>query len=196
MSLREPPSLSTHAADNLVFIREAMERSSTFTAIPGAGGAVMGGIGLAAASLAAAQPTPDLWLAVWLGAAALASLVGLVTMWRKANRAGLTLTGTSARRFGAGMAAPFIAGAAITYALWAARNFTVMAPAWLLLYGAGLLTGGQFSVTVVRWIGVSFMAVGLAAVVTPPAWGNIWLALGFGVMHIGFGIHIARSHGG
>ena len=36
------------------------------------------------------------------------------------------------------MAAPLVAGAAITYELWAIRTFTVMAPAWLLLYGAGL----------------------------------------------------------
>jgi hypothetical protein len=195
-SLGEPQSVGGRAADNLRFIRDAMERSSTFTAIPGAGGVVMGGIGLTAAGVAAMQPTSDRWLLVWLGSAALASVVGLFFMWRKATGAGLTLSGPSARRFALGMAAPLVAGAAITYALWSAGNFSVMGPSWLLLYGAGVLTGGQFSVSVVRWIGVCFMAVGLAAVLTPPAWGNLWLAIGFGGLHIGFGLYIARKHGG
>ena len=157
---------------------------------------VMGLIALAAAGIAASQPTGDRWLLTWLGAAAIAAVVGLIMMARKARVAGATLTGSNARRFALGMAAPFVAGAAITYELWAVRNFTVMAPAWLLLYGVGLLTGGQFSVAIVRGIGVCFMVVGIAAILTPPEWGNAWLAIGFGGLQIGFGIHIARNYGG
>ena len=133
---------------------------------------------------------------VWLAAAAVAAIVGLVTMAQKARSAGGTLTGVTARRFALGLAAPFVAGAAMTYELWAVRNFTVMAPSWLLLYGAGLLTGGMFSVPVVRVIGGCFMALGIAAILTPPEWGNVWLAIGFGGLQIGFGIYIARNHGG
>jgi len=192
----QPESVGSHAAENLRFIRHAMERSSTFTAIPGIGGVVMGVIALAAAAMAARQPTGDRWLLTWLGAAALAAVVGLIMMARKARVARVPLTGSNARRFGLGMAAPFVAGAAITYELWAVRNFTVMAPAWLLLYGAGLLTGGQFSVPVVRLIGVCFMVVGLAAILTPHEWRNAWLAIGFGGLQIGFGTYIARNHGG
>jgi hypothetical protein len=173
-----------------------MERSSAFTAVPGTGGVVMGVIGLAAAWIGAMQPTGDRWLATWLGAAVIAAVVGLIFMSLKARAAGLTLMGTNTRRFALGMAAPFVAGAAITYELWVVRNFTVMAPSWLLLYGAGLLTGGMFSVRVVRIIGVCFMAVGLAAILTPPEWANIWLAIGFGGIQIAFGIYIARNHGG
>jgi predicted phage tail protein len=114
----------------------------------------------------------------------------------KARRAGLTLTGRNARRFALGIAAPLIAGAAITYELWTVRSFTVMAPAWLLLYGTGVLAGGMFSVPVVRALGVCFMTAGVAAVLTPPAWANVWLAVGFGGLHFGFGAYIARNLGG
>jgi hypothetical protein len=191
-----PASLSGHAADNLTFIRQAMERSSTFTAVPGAGGCAMGIIAVAAAVIADRQPTSDRWLLTWLAAAALASMVGLVAMARKARQSGATITGAIARRFAAGLLAPFVAGAAITYALWAVGNFTVMAPAWLLLYGAGLLTGGIFSVRAVRLIGACFMAFGILAILTPSTWGNLWLAAGFGGLQIGFGVYIARNHGG
>lgn len=191
-----PASLGGHAADNLVFIRQAMERSTTFTAVPGVGGCVMGAIALVAALAGSRQPTGDGWLLVWLAAAAAAAVAGLVTMARKARLAGATLTGANARRFAVGLAAPLVAGAAITYELWAVRNFTVMAPAWLLLYGAGVLTGGIFSVPAVRLLGALFMALGLLAVLTPPDWGNIWLAVGFGGLQLGFGAYIARNHGG
>jgi hypothetical protein len=191
-----PEPLSGRAADNLRYIRQAMERGTTFTSIPGAGGAIMGGVALAAAVVAARQPSADRWLLAWLGGAAVAAFVGLVAMARKARLAGVTLTGASGRRFALGMAAPFVAGAAITYELWAVRNFTVMAPAWLLLYGAGVLTGGIFSVPAVRAIGVCFMVLGIAAIATPPEWGNVWLAVGFGGLQIAFGIYIARNHGG
>ncbi len=191
-----PEPLAGRAADNLRYIRQAMERSSTFTSIPGLGGVGMGVVALAAAAVASRQPTGDAWLLTWLAAALAAAVVGFVTMAAKARRAGAALTGASARRFALGMAAPFVAGAAITYELWAVRSFTVMAPAWLLLYGAGVLSGGIFSVPIVRAIGVCFMGLGLAAIATPPEWGNLWLAIGFGGMHVAFGIYIARNHGG
>jgi len=192
----EPERLSGRAAENLRFIRQAMERGATFTSIPGAGGAVMGGVALIASGFAARQPTGDRWLITWLVAAALAAVLGLIAMARKAKRAGATLTGANARRFALGMAAPFVAGAAITYELWAVRSFTAMPPTWLLLYGAGVLTGGIVSVPVVRIIGVCFMVLGILAIVTPAEWGNLWLAIGFGGLQIGFGTYIARNHGG
>src|SRR5687767_895488 len=91
---RQPRSISSRAADDLTFIRSAMERSSAFTAIPGAGGVVMGVIGLIAALVGARQPTTDRWLWTWLVAAFVALIVALVAMAWKARRAGLTLTGT------------------------------------------------------------------------------------------------------
>lgn len=188
--------MSSQAADNLLFIRSAMERSSTFTAIPGKGGVAMGIVAFAAAVAAASQPNGERWLLTWLAAAAIAAVIGLAAMAHKARQAGLPLAGPSARRFALGMAAPFVAGAAITYELWAVGNFTVMAPAWLLLYGAGVLTGGMFSVPIVRAVGLCFMAVGIAAIATPHQWGNLWLAVGFGGLQAGFGIYIARNHGG
>ena len=191
-----PEPLSGRAADNLRYIREAMERSSTFTAVPGVGGAAMGIVGLAAAAASRHASSPDRWLLTWLGAAAVAAIIGLATMARKARSAGIPLTGGMSRRFALALSAPFVAGAAITYALWTARAFSVMAPAWLLLYGAGVLTGGMFSVPVVRLMGACFMALGLLALASPADWNNVWLAAGFVGLQCVFGIYIARNHGG
>jgi hypothetical protein len=193
---RQPASLHDKAADDLRFIRQAMERGALFTAVPGLGGVAMGTLGLAAAAVAARQSTPEAWLAVWLGTAVVAFTVGVGAIWRKASRAGVKLTGGLARSFGVAVIAPIAAGAGITYALWSTRTFTAMPPVWLLLYGAGVLAGGAFSVPAVRIVGALFMLLGFAAALTPPAYGNAWLGVGFGALQLTGGIYIARHHGG
>jgi hypothetical protein len=45
-------------------------------------------------------------------------------------------------------------------------------------------------------MGLGFMTVGTLAVFTPPSWGDAVLAFGFGVLHIVFGLIIARKYGG
>ena len=47
----EPIRLPARADDNLRFIRDTMERASTFTAVPGAGGVAMGVTALLAAAI-------------------------------------------------------------------------------------------------------------------------------------------------
>jgi hypothetical protein len=173
-----------------------MERSSTFTAVPGLGGAGMGAVGLAAAMLAVRQPSAERWLVVWLAAAAVALSIGGAAMWRKAARSGAPLAGAVGRRFATSLAAPLVSGAALTWGVWERGNRVVIPAVWLLLYGAGVLAGGVFSVAAVRLLGVAFMVLGIVALVTPPEWGNIWLGIGFGGLQLVFGLYIATKHGG
>lgn len=173
-----------------------MERSGTFTAVPGLGGAGMGVVGITAALIGSVQPTAERWLATWLVAAAIAFAIGLTAMLRKAARAGVPLTGAVGRRFALSLSAPLAAGAALTAGVAMAGNWSLMPAVWLLMYGTGVVTGGAMSVAAVVIAGICFMALGAAALATPPAWGNMWLGLGFGLVHIGFGLYIARKHGG
>jgi hypothetical protein len=189
-------SFGEHAEESLQFIRRTMERSSTFTAVPGLGGAGMGAIGLAAAGLAASQSSADRWLVVWLLAAAVAMAIGVITMWRKAARIGAPLTGAVGRRFAMSLAAPLVAGAALTWGVWMRDDWPLMPPVWLLLYGTGLLAGGAYSVAAVRLLGLAFMALGVVALATPSTWGNVWLGSGFGGLQLVFGLYIAKRHGG
>ncbi len=188
--------IQSRAADDLRFIRQTMERSTTFTAVPGLGGAAMGIIGAAAAIAGSLQPTAERWLAAWIVAAAVAFVIGSLAMRRKALQAGVPLTGALARRFALSLSAPLAAGAALTVGLAQSGNWSLMPSVWLLLYGAGVVTGGMVSVPVVPVVGLCFMALGVFAMVTPPEWGNVWLGLGFGLLHVAFGLYIARKHGG
>ncbi len=58
------------------------------------------------------------------------------------------------------------------------------------------MTGGAFSVRIVPLMGLCFMTLGVLSFLAPPALGNLFLTSGFGLIHIAFGIVIARRHGG
>jgi len=183
-------------ADDLRFIRDTMERSASFTAVPGWGMVILGLTALAAASLAARQSTPAAWLKIWLAEAIVAAMIAFLSMRWKANRRGLPLFSGPGRKVALGLLPPLLAGALLSCLLVRAGLETALAPAWLLLYGAGIITGGAYSVSIVPIMGLCFMATGALAVVAPAAWSNAFLAAGFGGLHIIFGFLIARRHGG
>jgi hypothetical protein len=191
-----PRPLHDRALDNLRYIRQTMERAASFTAVPGWGLAVVGATALGAALLAARQPTPELWLAIWLGEAVVALAIGGTALVRKAFAVHDPLLSGPGRRFGLSFLPPMVVGGLLTVALWRAGLWHALPGTWLLLYGAGFVTGGAFSVRIVPVMGLCFMLVGSVALLGPAAWGNWWMAAGFGGLHLTFGAVIAQRHGG
>lgn len=194
--LAEVPAMHDKAMDNLRFIRETMERASSFTAVPGWGGVGMGMTALLASWLASRQTSPDAWLGVWLVAALIAVGTGAFATERKARRAGIPLFSGPGRKFALSLLPPLVAGALLTATLYRAGLLWALPPMWLLLYGTAVVTGGAFSVPIVPVMGTSLMMLGAAALFCPPSWGNWFMAAGFGGLQILFGTLIARRHGG
>lgn len=193
---QEPVALHSHAMDNLRFIRQTMERAGSFTALSGWGFLAAGLTGLAAAPIAAVQPSRGMWLMTWLVAALLSVLIGGGATLRKARLAGQVLLAGPGRKLVLSFAPPTVVAALLTPVLFGAGMTHLLPALWLLLYGAGVVTGGIFSVPVVPVMGVSFMVVGAAALLSPASWQDVFMALGFGVLHVVFGAVIARRHGG
>ena len=185
-----------HALDNLKYIRSTMENTTAFTAVPGYGMLLVGLSALLASWLSSTAKTNDAWLAIWTAEGMAAILLGFIAMIWKANQSGVSLFSNPARRFGLGFAPPLLAGAALTAAAARSSHYVEVPGLWLLLYGAGVITGGVSSVRVVPLMGLGFMALGAVALFAPAECNSICLALGFGGLHIGFGIWIARKHGG
>lgn len=192
----EPPALHTRAMDNLQYIRETMERSSAFTAVPGWGGCLMGVTALVGAVFANQTPNAREWMKTWLIVAVVAFIIGAWAIDRKSRATKLALLSGPGRKFALGMAPPIIAGGLISIALWRLNLWGLMPSAWLLLYGTGVVTGGMFSVPIVPVMGLCFMGLGAISFFAPSAWGDYFMGAGFGVLHIIFGIIIARRYGG
>lgn len=193
---KEPINLSDRAIDNLKYIRETMERSTAFTAVPGYGGMLMGATAVVAAYIANRQVYLVDALSVWLGEAVLAFLIGLLALWQKSKIAGQSLFSTPARKFAITFAPPLFAGVIVVLGLWRYGHYYEMAPVCIVSYGAAVACGGAFSVRVVPLMGWSFIALGAIAFVLPSSYGNLMMALSFGVLHIIFGAIIARRYGG
>lgn len=192
----EPVNIGDRALDNLKFIRETMERSTHFTAVPGYGGVFMGLTAVAAAIIANLQPLVKDWLIVWLIEAILAFSIGLFAMWQKSKISNTSLLSVPARKFAMSFLPPLVCGIVLTLGLWRFGHFEVMVPLWLLLYGAAVVTGGAFSVRIVPIMGWCFISLGTIAFFLPAGSGNQLMGLGFGVLHIIFGLIIARRFGG
>jgi hypothetical protein len=182
--------------ENIAFIRDAMERAGAFTAVPGWGGVLMGATALATTAVAGPPRESTRWLAMWLAEAAIAVAIALITIARKAGLSGSPLNAAPARRFALAYLPPLAAGAVLTV-VFAANGLIARLPGcWLLLYGAAVATGGAFSVRIVPVMGLCFMMLGALAFAAPAGWGHLFMAAGFGGLHVAFGLIIARRYGG
>ena len=201
--MSSPQPLRDRALDNLQFIRSTMERAGSFTAVPGWGMVVLGATALAASWLAGSLPvaavygaSQNRWLWVWMFEALLGAGIGVAALLYKALRAGDTIVNGPGRRFGLSVLPPFLVGALLTLVLWQTKQLQLLPAVWLLCYGAGVVTGGAFSMRIVPVMGICFMILGTAALFAPLGWAAWLLAGGFGGLHILFGSIIARRYGG
>lgn len=191
-----PPALHDRAFDNLTFIRQAMERAGSFTAVSGTGIVGIGLLGVVTSFVAARMESGAAWLAAWVTAAALAVVIELTLTSRKARTLGMPMMSGPGQKFALAFTPPLLAGAILTIALTPAAPRELLVGMWLLLYGAGVTAGGALSVPVIPVMGAAFMVSGVVALMLPASAANWMMLAGFGGLHMVFGFHIARRYGG
>ena len=193
----EPEPIQAHAMENIRFIRDAMSRASEFTAVPGWGGVLMGVTAILTAYISGPPDNSQRWVAIWFADAAVAAAIALAAMTMKARRIGAPLSSAApAYRFALGYVPPLVAGMVLT-PVFATMGLMARLPGcWLLMYGTAAATGGAFSVRAVPLMGLGFIALGVAAFAAPASWGHWFMAAGFGGLHLGFGLVLARRSGG
>lgn len=192
----EPPALHDRAIDNLRFIRETMERAGSFTAISGWGIVATGLAALAASAAARLAGSEALWVVIWVAAAVLCAIISSWATVRKAKRSGEPMISGPARKLALSFSPPMIVGALLTLVLVRMSLTELLPGVWLSIYGTAVVAGGAYSVRIVPVMGFCFMALGAVALFAPAGLGDWLMALGFGGLHVVFGIQIARRHGG
>ena len=194
--LDEPPALQARAMDNLRFIRETMERAGSFTAVSGLGVCATGVLAVVAAAVAGTDQASDRWMLAWFGALLGSVLVSGWATVRKARGAGMPILSGPGRKFVLAFSPPMVVGALLTLVLVRVDQMALLPGAWMLLYGTAVMAAGAFSVRIVPAMGGCFLLLGAVALFSPPVVAQILMAIGFGGLHLAFGVAIIRGHGG
>ena len=100
-------------------------------------------------------------------------LIGIVGAELKSRRAKMPLLSGPGRKFVAGFAPAILAAPAHYGAVPGGKHRVLLPGIWMLLYGAGVVSGGGASVRVVPMMGACFMAAGAAALLLPGVPGDI-----------------------
>ena len=194
-----PAAIESRALGTLAYIRASIESSSSMD-VPGMAGIVMGIIGVLTAVAVSVPRLAPHWLAIWLAAAALALVLGGASVARQTVRSGHSRYLGPTRKFLLCLCPALLAGAVLTLALANAGTLSFIPGTWLLLYGCAVLSASTVTTAgIARLIcimGALFVALGSVTFALPAAAHTLMLGLGFGVLHIIFGILIGRlSHG-
>jgi hypothetical protein len=190
------PALHERAVEDLRFIRDTMAKAASFTTVPGWGVACIGLTALAVAAMNHAACPSSVWVPLWIAEALIALAIGGWAVIRKARFTNTALLSAVGRKFLLNLLPPLAVGGLLTPVLMLRGAESLLPGVWLLLYGAGAVTAGAFSVPTVPTMGVCFMILGTTALVASPSWHVALLASGFGLVHLVFGVVIARRHGG
>jgi len=192
-------------ARDITEIRSMMERSSKFLSLSGLAGVMAGIYALAGAFISYKvldfnpddladrniQSDSSLWKIVLLALIVLMLALGtaIYLSWRKALKSGEKLWNATARRVLNAMAVPLVAGGLLILALLLKGLIGLMAPFSLIFYGLALYNTSKFTYEEVKTMGLIEIGLGLISTYYV-GYGLICWALGFGVVHIIYGIYL------
>jgi hypothetical protein len=192
-----PVPIETRALGTLAFIRTSIELSGSMV-VPGMAGVVMGCIGVLAALAASASRWAAHWLVIWVLAGAIAFAVGGALMAREAAQTGHARYLGPVRKFLLCLGPALLAGAVLTFVLWRAGMEKLLPGTWLLLYGCAVLSASTVTIAstmrLLCIMGALFVVLGSLAFGLPQPLHTAILGLGFGVLHILFGLLIGRMN--
>ena len=191
-----PISIESRALGTLAYIKRSIESSGSM-AVPGTAGIVMGCIGMLTALAASTPRWAPYSAAIWMLGGATAFVGGGALMAREAAQSGHARYLGPVRKFLLCLCPALFAGAVLTGVLWRAGLMSLLPGTWLLLYGCAVLSASTVTIaSTMRLIGIMgalFVALGCLAFLSPVRMHTALLGVGFGVLHIVFGLLVGRN---
>jgi hypothetical protein len=192
--------------ETLQDIKRIMERSSRFISLSGLSGIAAGICALVGAWFARNEFKPYykdyndrggyipedfrelkfrlLIIALAVLAAALVS--AFYFTWRKAKHNKLPVWDLTAKRLTINLLIPLVSGGLFLLAMYQYNEWRFIAPACLVFYGLALLNASKYTLSDVRYLGISQIVLGLISTQFPESGLYFWAA-GFGILHIIYG---------
>jgi hypothetical protein len=194
-------------------IRRIMERSSRFISLSGLSGIAAGICALTGAYFAnniiadyyfkynnAEGHRDEDFRALVIKLLILAAIVLVVSLilafiftWRRARQNRLPVWDLTARKLVWNVLIPLIAGGVFVLSMLQYGQWHFVAPACLIFYGLALVNGSKYTLSEVRYLGLLEIILGLINTQFINAGLYFW-AIGFGVLHIIYGIIMWWRH--
>ena len=191
---RNTVALDSHALGTLQYIRASIDAAGLL-AVPGSAGIAMGAVGILAALLVSLKVVPVNWLQIWLAAGLVAIAFGTALMVHQVLRRGTALYRGPLRKFLMCLCPPLLVGAVLTWQLWLRADFTLIPGIWLLMYGCAVMAASTLTRRALAVMGALLAVLGVVALQVPVNLQNAVLGVGFGGLHLLFGIMIGgRTH--
>ena len=196
---------------DLESIRNLMERSVKFISLSGLSGIMAGSYAIIGASIAyylvhyPGSPfdyriysinNPEILIQlIVLAALVLASsiLTGLWLSHRKAKKVGVKMWDSTSKRLFVNLSIPLITGGLFVLILLGNGHYDIAAPACLVFYGLALINASPNLYEEIRYLGYMEIALGLVSAAIP-GYGLLFWTIGFGLLHIVYGIFMYKHY--
>ena len=202
-----------HASlETLQDIRRIMDRSSRFLSLSGLSGVSAGVFALIGAYVArnwiyeyyTTSGEPAVAHNAYMGIIwKLAGLAGAVLFcavasafyftWRRTKKNNVPIWGPTSRKLVVNMLIPLIAGGVFIIGLLSHGQWYFVAPAILIFYGLALVNASKYTFGDIRYLGLLEIVLGLVNM-WYIGYGLYFLAIGFGVLHIIYGLIMWRKY--
>lgn len=204
-----------HPSDTLQDIKQMMERSSRFISLSGLSGIAAGICALIGAWFAYnelnaryVQRTEDDFFHVPHATIDVTSISGLIQdklfiiavitftaallsafvfTYLRSKKNNIPLWGSTARRLLMNVAIPMLSGGVFLFAMLQYNVYVLIAPGCLLFYGLALVNASKYTLGEVRYLGYGLLLLAFLNIIFVGQ-GLIFWSLGFGVLHIIYGI--------
>ncbi len=196
--------------ETLSEIRSLMERSSRFISLSGLSGVFAGAFALLGALAAYfhfnmeltssgyymyaentyGETNMDFYTFFFTDASCvlIASLAaGSILTIRKAKQKGQSIWDSTSKRLLINLLIPLVTGGLLCIALLYHGIIALVAPAMLIFYGLALVNASKYTLNDIRYLGICEIILGLIASIYI-GYGLIFWAIGFGILHIVYGI--------
>jgi len=197
--------------EDIQTIKEMMSKSTQFMSLSGISGILAGMYALVAAYFAYSSIYSNQTYLAYrkadITSESITSLVliamvtlilsigsGVFFSGRKAKRNNETLWNEQAKRLLINLAIPLATGGLLCLILLAKGFVGIVAPLTLIFYGLALVNASKYTLTEVRGLGILEIALGLIAMQFM-GYGLLFWAIGFGILHIIYGISMYLKHG-
>ncbi len=199
-------NIQNESLQELQHIKKMMERSTKFSSISGfsaiaAGVCALAGIWTAVQEIAAwklrhtgsiKEFRDELATKLLITAAitfAAASVTAFFFIYLRSKKLGVPVLGMSARRVIINIAIPLFVGGLFIFRLTTSGSFELIAPACLIFYGLALVNASKYTLSEIKYLGYTEIAIGIINLWIL-SYGLIFWGIGFGLVHIIYGIII------